>query len=166
NVNTGAGNDSIIGTVGNNVINTGAGNDTINGGDGNDTINGGAGNDTLIGGLGTDTITDGTGNDIYKYFATAESQVGVTRDIFTDFTSGVDKIDFSSIDADILLAGNQAFTFIGSAAFNGSGPQVRFSTSGGNLFLQAEINGDGNFTADMEIQLTGLTTILASDIIL
>ncbi|MEH2280480.1 MAG: M10 family metallopeptidase C-terminal domain-containing protein [Nostoc sp.] len=157
NVNTGAGNDSITGSVANNVINTGSGNDTINGGDGDDI---------LIGGAGTDRITDGGGDDIYKYFSTSESQVGVSRDILTDFTSGFDKIDLSAIDAELSVFGNQAFNFIGTAAFTGTAGEVRYFTSGSNLFVQAEINNDGNTIADLEIQLNGLSTIAATDFIL
>ncbi|MEH2025847.1 calcium-binding protein [Nostoc sp.] len=157
NVNTGAGNDSITGSVANNVINTGSGNDTINGGDGDDI---------LIGGAGTDRITDGGGDDIYKYFSTSESQVGVARDILTDFTSGFDKIDLSAIDAELSVFGNQAFNFIGTAAFTGTAGEVRYFTSGSNLFVQAEINNDGNTLADLEIQLNGLSTIAATDFIL
>ncbi|MBE8967882.1 M10 family metallopeptidase C-terminal domain-containing protein [Nostocales cyanobacterium LEGE 12452] len=157
NVNTGSGNDSITGSAADNVINTGSGNDTINGGNGNDI---------LIGGAGTDRITDGGGDDIYKYFSTSESQVGVARDILTDFTPGFDKIDLSAIDSELSLLGNQAFKFIGTAAFTGGAGEVRYFASGSNLFVQAEINGDGNILADLEIQVNGLSTIAATNFIL
>ncbi|MEC4815351.1 MAG: M10 family metallopeptidase C-terminal domain-containing protein [Scytonema sp. PMC 1069.18] len=94
------------------------------------------------------------------------SPANAERDIITDFVPGLDKIDLSPIDADLTLSGNQAFTFIGNANFNGSGAQVRFFTSNANLFVQAEINGDGNITADLEIELLGITTISAIDFIL
>ncbi|MDZ7951411.1 calcium-binding protein [Nostoc sp. DedQUE09] len=160
------GNDILTGLAGNDLLFGNNGNDTINGGLGNDIINGGNGNDILIGGAGTDTITDGDGDDIYKYFSTSESQVGVTRDILTDFTSGFDKIDLSAIDAELLTAGDQAFKFIGTAAFTGTAGEVRYFTSGSNLFVQAEINNDGNITADLEIQLNGVATIAATSFIL
>jgi len=67
-----AGNDTLNGTAGPDVIVGGAGNDTINGlggddricGDaGNDLINGGAGNDFVLGGSGADNINGGNNND-------------------------------------------------------------------------------------------------------
>lgn len=57
NVMGGAGNDTITGDGGNNILSGGAGNDWLIGGDGDDILDGGAGDDALIGGNGTDTIT-------------------------------------------------------------------------------------------------------------
>ena len=165
-LNGDAGNDTINGGTGNDTINGGTGNDTINGGTGNDTLIGGSGNDILVGGLGKDTMSDQDGNDIYRYFSTSESAVGAQRDVILDFSRGVDKLDLSSIDANLNIGGNQAFTFIGNNNFTGTKGEVRFYTSGSTLFVQAEINGDGNTIADMEIQLNGLASIAAADIIL
>ncbi len=157
NVNTGAGNDKITGNSSNNVINTDAGNDTIDGGNGNDT---------LIGGSGTDRMTDGGGDDIYRFLSVSDSQVGAARDILTDFNPGFDKIDLSRIDANTTIAGDQAFTFVGTGAI-GIGGQVNYFISGSSLIVQAEIEGDGNFTVDMQIQLNGgLSAIAATDFIL
>jgi Ca2+-binding RTX toxin-like protein len=157
NVNMGGGNDNVTGNASDNVINGGAGNDTLTGGNGNDI---------LVGGAGKDTMSDGDGDDIYRYFSTSESAVGAQRDVILDLTGGFDKLDLSFIDADLNIAGNQAFTFIGTNNFTGIAGEVRFFTSGANLILQAEINGDGNIAADMEIQLNGLASISAADIIL
>jgi hypothetical protein len=68
-------------------------------------------------------------------------------------------IDVSTIDANDLLAGNQAFTFIGGAAFTAAG-QLRYS--GG--VLQGSTNADTS--AEFEIQLTGAPILVAADIIL
>jgi hypothetical protein len=68
-------------------------------------------------------------------------------------------IDVSTIDANDLLAGNQVFTFIGSAAFTAAG-QLRYS--GG--VLQGSTNADTS--AEFEIQLTGAPILVAADIIL
>src|SRR5581483_3210493 len=59
----GAGNDSITGTTGDDIINAGAGNDTVNGLDGNDQIWDGAGNDSVNGGDGNDSLYSNAGND-------------------------------------------------------------------------------------------------------
>ncbi|HEY0027017.1 MAG TPA: M10 family metallopeptidase C-terminal domain-containing protein [Allosphingosinicella sp.] len=46
-------------------IQSGAGNDTLVAGAGNDSLDGGGGNDSLDGGAGADTMRGGLGNDIY-----------------------------------------------------------------------------------------------------
>jgi hypothetical protein len=67
-----AGNDTISGTSGPDVIDAGAGNDIVHGlggndricgGDGNDTLGGGKGKDKLIGGPGADRLAGGKGKD-------------------------------------------------------------------------------------------------------
>lgn len=165
-LNGGSNNDTLNGGIGNDSLNGGTGNDSLNGGTGNDTLIGGSGDDILVGGAGKDTMSDQTGNDIYRYFSTSESTVGAQRDVILDFTRGNDKLDLSSIDANLNIIGNQAFTFIGNKNFTGTQGEVRFYTSGNNLFVQAEINGDNNTIADMEIQLNGLASITAANIIL
>jgi len=52
----GAGDDVIIGSVGDDAIDGGAGDDVLIGNAGNDTIGGGAGDDIVVGGLGNDTV--------------------------------------------------------------------------------------------------------------
>ena len=59
NLTGGAGDDTLTGSVGNNVLDGGAGNDTLNGLAGNDILRGGAGNDTLNGGDGDDVFDEG-----------------------------------------------------------------------------------------------------------
>jgi hypothetical protein len=81
------------------------------------------------------------------------------------FTSGTDKLDVSLIDANSLAAGNQAFTWIGSSAFGGSGAasagQLRAYQSGGSWFVEGDTNGDG--TADLVIELAGATPVASGD---
>ncbi|MGJ5633957.1 beta strand repeat-containing protein [Nostoc sp. CALU 1950] len=163
NVEGSQGGETIIGSSGNNVLNGNGGNDTINGGSGNDTINGGSGNDAIVGGSGTDRLTGGLGNDIFDFNSLFDSQPGLARDVITDFAgNGIfagDQIDLSTIDANSIAGGNQAFTFIGAGAFSAVG-QVRYS--GG--ILQANTNFD--FAAEFEVQLAGAPGLVASDIIL
>jgi len=149
----------INGTAGNDVLNGGAGNDTINGAGGNDVINGGAGDDFITGGNGSDNLTGGLGNDRFIYLSTAESPVGNTRDTITDFNTLLEKIDVAAIDANTALVGDQAFTFIGAAAFSALG-QIRYA--GGIV----QFNNTGNNNADMEIALTGNPTLAAGGFIL
>ncbi|NRF65848.1 hypothetical protein HLB44_02490 [Aquincola sp. S2] len=67
-INTGAGDDTVIGFNGLGTlialdIDGGAGNDTLTGGDGADRIAGGDGTDSVTGGRGADTLLLGYGND-------------------------------------------------------------------------------------------------------
>jgi Ca2+-binding RTX toxin-like protein len=77
-VNTGAGNDSVVmgrlvpvpatirGGEGDDVLVGGAAADKLIGGPGNDELNGRGGNDVLIGGSGHDTLIGGSGSDILQ----------------------------------------------------------------------------------------------------
>lgn len=62
-ISTGGGNDSIVGSTGNDTITSGDGADHVYGGAGNDTITTGAGNDVVGGDDGDDTITLGADAD-------------------------------------------------------------------------------------------------------
>ena len=138
-----------------NTINGGGGSDQIRGGAFADTINGGDGDDKIIGANGADILTGGLGADTFRFQAASQSGVGSAADTITDFTIGTDKLAFVSIDTDPVAPGDQAFVFIGSAAFGATGTaQMRYMDSGANLLVQADINGDG--IADMEVVLAGL----------
>ncbi|HEY3049928.1 MAG TPA: M10 family metallopeptidase C-terminal domain-containing protein, partial [Polaromonas sp.] len=145
----------------------GSGNDLNNfiaGGAGADTLNGGGGIDSLIGGAGADSLTGGIGADTFVLTALGDSGVGALRDIITDFISGTDRIDFSGIDANTLVAGNQAFTMLGTAAFFGVAGQLRYDVVGADTVMQGDVNGDG--VADFELQLTGIQSFVPADLLL
>lgn len=140
-------NDDFVGTNNANTLTGTAFADFLDGQGGDDTINGADGNDVLIGGVGSDTMTGGLGADAFRYTALNESgTTAQTRDTITDFVLGTDQIDVSAIDANANIAGNQAFTFIGTAAFSALG-QARYA----NGIL--EFNATGNNNADMTIRL-------------
>ena len=128
------------------------GNFKIFGGAGNDVLTGGAGSDLIFGGLRGDTLTGGAGNDIFRYDSVAESN-STERDGIQDFNAG-DLIDLSRIDANTLLAGNQAFNFIGSAAFSNTAGELRFEniSLGGPIWL-VQGDTDGNGVSDFEVVL-------------
>ena len=124
---------------------------TVYGGAGADTIIGGALSDTLYGGAGSDTLTGGAGNDTFLYLNTSDS-TPTARDTITDFTAG-DKIDLARIDADSGTGGDQAFIFLGTAAFDSHAGELRYQSAGGTHWLvQGDTNGDG--VADFEVALT------------
>jgi len=156
----GANLENLILTGSNNLNGTGNSlNNALTGNDGNNLLNGGAGNDFLIGGLGTDTLTGGSGADTFVFNAWNETGTGNLRDVITDFNSAQgDKIDLTKFDANLLTAGFNGFTFIGAGDFTGAG-QVRFV----DHVLSGNVSG--NAGADFEIQLVGVNSFSANDLV-
>jgi Ca2+-binding RTX toxin-like protein len=159
-----SGSAAIDGT-GNALVNVIRGNDvanTISGLDGNDTLYGNGGADTLIGGAGIDHMTGGTGNDLFVF---ANGDFGgvntATADEIVDFTSGQDKIDLSQVDANSLLGGDQAFAFIGTAAFSNTAGELRYEQISGDTYLTGDTNGDG--TPDFMIKVDGSNLFTGGD---
>ncbi len=154
-----AGSKGIV-LTGNNLANT------IVGNTGADTLSGGGGNDMLRGSGGPDVLTGGAGADTFTYTALSDSTVAASgRDTITDFlTSAGDKIDLHLIDANAALAGNQAFTLIGTNAFSGVAGQLRYAPSGGNTLISADVNGDK--AADFSILVNGAHSFAPSDFVL
>jgi Ca2+-binding RTX toxin-like protein len=159
----GAGNDKIYGRDGNDVLDGGTGNDSLFGEAGNDTLKGGSGNDRLDGGLGRDYLYGGSGRDVFDFNSVAETAVGSSRDIIFDFRRGQDDIDLSTIDANVNASGNQAFLWIGTAAFTGKAGQLHIIDRGSQVLVQGDIDGDRK--ADFDI-LVKVGTHSASDFIL
>jgi Ca2+-binding RTX toxin-like protein len=138
------------------VIDGNYGDDTITGTSNADTISGGDNDDRLIGGLGADQLTGGSGCDTFVFNSVAE--IGLppgSSDVITDFVSQVDKIDLVNIDANLNVAGDQAFRYIGSAAARVAG-QLRLADQA----LSGDINGDG--LADFRLGLTGVSALLST----
>lgn len=137
------------------------------GGAGNDVLVGGGGADLILGGLRGDTLTGGAGNDTFRYDSVADSN-STERDSIQDFNSG-DLIDLSRIDANELIAGNQAFTFIGGAAFSGAAGQLRFeniSLGGTSWLIQGDTNGDGVSDFELVLVINPPDPITSGDFIL
>lgn len=143
--------DTIIGSTGAN---------TLNGRGGNDILSGLAGNDRLIGGTGRDEMRGGPGADTFDFNGRTESGTGANRDIIVDFRRAQgDKVDLSTIDANGIASGNQAFTFIGTAAFGHHAGELRFT--GGIIVADM----DGNGAADFQIGIN-VSSMNAADFIL
>ena len=68
-INGGEGNDVLWSGEGDDVVDGGTGNDSLWGGDGNDELIGGTGDDTLAGGDGRNVINGGDGTDTVDYSA-------------------------------------------------------------------------------------------------
>ena len=146
---------------GNSTLSGGAGNDKLTGGLGNDSLMGGTGNDVLFGSRGADNLTGGLGADRFDYHS-ADDSLFFTVDTIVDFSHAqLDKIDLSTIDAKVSTGTNDAFTFI-LTDFTGVEGQLRFDTATHSIYGDI----DGNSTADFQIVLTGVTSMVASDFIL
>jgi Ca2+-binding RTX toxin-like protein len=140
------------------------GNDTLEGG-GTDTLTGNSGNDRLTGGLGADLLGGRAGNDTFYFMAAEESGLAAaSRDTISDFTHLSDVIDLSAIDA-IAGGADDAFSFIGTAAFTAAG-QARAVQAGANTLLQVNTLGAGG--AEMTILLANVTatSLTAADFVL
>ena len=131
----------------------------------NDVLKGGGQADLIHGNLGADTMTGGGGADTFRYDSTAESN-SVTMDAILDFTPGTDKFDLTRVDANALVEGNQAFTWIGLAAFSGSAGQLRAYQSGTTWFLEGDANGDGSADLVVALTLQGPNPLGAGDFLL
>ncbi|MCQ4158890.1 M10 family metallopeptidase C-terminal domain-containing protein [Roseomonas sp. GC11] len=152
------------GNDGANTLSGLAGNDVLYGGAGNDTLLGGAGEDFLFGQGGADLLTGGAGRDSFVWSALDDSSA-TSLDSVTDFTQGTDRLVLAPIDARGATAANDAFGFIGSAAFSAAG-QVRAEATEGGTLLQLNTDAD-TATVEMEIFLAGFTgTLTARDFLL
>ncbi|MDF2643944.1 MAG: calcium-binding protein, partial [Pseudomonas sp.] len=125
----------------------------------NNTLTGNTANNILDGGAGADTLTGNGGADTFVFATVNEMGIGLNRDVITDFNSlQGDKIDLTKFDANLLASGFNGFSFIGGADFTGAG-QLRFV----DHVLSGNVSG--NAGADFEIQLVGVNSFSASDLV-
>jgi Ca2+-binding RTX toxin-like protein len=152
-----------INGIGNTLNNLLAGNGARNvlvAGAGNDILHGGAGNDLLFGSLGRDLLAGGSDADTFVYRAAAESPRGALRDVVQDFQHGVDHINLVALDANLALAGDQAFTFVGARAFSGVAGELSYRAG----LASADMNGDR--IADLEIMIANHAVLTQEDFVL
>ena len=148
-----------------NTIVGNAGGNKLFGFAGNDRLDGKAGTDVLTGGLGRDLLLGGAARDVFDYNSVKESgRTSATRDQIVDFRRGVDDIDLRTIDANAKVGGNNAFSFIGTAAFDGLAGQLRIKDLGSNVIAQADVNGD--MRSDFEILVKGVGLLGRGDFLL
>ncbi|MDK1385582.1 M10 family metallopeptidase [Sinorhizobium sp. 8-89] len=145
--------NTLRGNAGNDTLNGDSGNDWLDGGIGNDGLSGGAGADVLYGGAGADRLTGGTAADRFLFRTLTDTTVTTTgRDTIYDFVaSQSDRIDLSAIDANSAATGNQAFVFVGTAAFAGGKGELRYVQGASDTYIYGDVNGDRK--ADFAIHL-------------
>ena len=161
NANGGSGNDYISGNSANNTLVGNGGSDILLGLDGNDSLDGGAGNDLLIGGAGSDTLTGGMGNDVFRL----DSNVGT--DLITDFTSGQDVIQISSVLAPGASDPSNIENLLAAAFGTGSAAttanqRVIYDQTTGNLYT--DVDGSGPTAAVLIANLGAGTSLAITDI--
>ena len=99
---------------------------TVNGSNNGEALNGSVFGDTITGGLGADTITTADGVDIIRYTAASQSTPGAS-DLITDFATGIDKLDFSTLAPTDVTLVNNAGTIEVNATTAGGAIRVRSS---------------------------------------
>lgn len=162
----GVGNDGrnfIFGNEARNLLAGGAGSDELFGDDGADTLWGGLGSDSLS---GESTPAGGDGAaDVYEYRSVLESKRLLGRDVVV-FRDN-DRIDLSGIDAvPATAAVDDAFVFIGNAAFDPDATgQVRLAEGKGS-FVRLLVSTDADPGAEMVILLSRPPALSAADFIL
>lgn len=165
-----AGSDLIFGGSGTDYLAGGANSDRLFGGSDADYLAGDADDDRLFGGIGddrlnggadVDTLQGGEGSDVF-IFSRAAHSARFAHDVIVDFEQGIDTIDLIAIDANVNVAGNQAFTFAGVARFTKTAGELVLTRQG----IYGDVDGDGQ--ADFGIRFQGLDarTLTASDFIL
>ena len=128
----------------------GGGDDTIGGNAANNLLRGGGGNDRLNGLFGTDRAEGGAGGDVFAFTSINDSADYLRRsdggkwtaDVLADFTSGVDRIDLSAIDAN-RRARRRRLRVHRHAAFTGQAGQLRWEAANGFVHIYGDVNGDG-----------------------
>ncbi len=160
------GNDRLYGGLGVDRLEGGTGDDKLYGEDGADLLYGGDGSDLLNGGVGQDRMYGGAGGDMFIFddghFGGATAS---TADQVHDFSqSQGDMLNFSLVDANVNVTGDQRFAFIGTAAFSGTAGELRFEQGSTHTFVYGDTNGDG--VADFAIRVDGLHMLGSSDFLL
>ena len=142
-----------------------SGDNTIMGGAGADLLVGDEGDDRLVGGPGADSLLGSAGADEFVFDNLGDLSLNSPNDLIRDFSSAeLDTIDLSGIDANSIVAGNQAFTFIGVDGFTNQAGQLRYAATAGDLVLRGDVDGDG--VADFSLGVLGTAALVTTDFVL
>lgn len=140
-----ASNDTIYGTIYNDILDGGAGNDTIYGKAGNDQLDGGTGNDILYGGRGNDTfVIDSSFDRIIEY--SGQGNDTISTGAFSLSIAALPNVE------NITLTGTSSINATGNARNN-----ILVGNSGNNVLR----GGLGSDTASYQNAGTGVIVSLA-----
>ena len=130
------------------------GDNTLSGLAGADRIDGAGGGDVLIGGTGRDTLTGGAGADTFRVLQESVGLATLEVDAVLDYSTAEDILDFSLIDANAALAGDQAFAVRTTGFSKTAGEMFVFFTAASNTTtVRLDVNGDG--LADYQMAVKG-----------
>ena len=113
----------------------------------------------FVGGFGYQNFWVGQGANIFTYLTVSDG-----GDSITGFNPAKDVIDLSHVasNAAAMLGLPQNLTFIGTAAFDGAGAEVRYQqNANGTTSVQLALAGDK--TADMQINIAGHLTLTGAN---
>ncbi len=168
-LDTHSGFENITGGLGEDILSGNKSANILQGRAGNDVLRGAGGADRLIGGFGKDNMYAGkdTDEDVFVFNSTKDSKKGWfsrKADKIFGFDTGEDKLDFSHIDANTRLKGDQAFEMdiVGPNPVS-HGVWVKY-TRKGDVLVYADVDGDQK--ADMLVKLVGLDSISVDDFVL
>ena len=160
--------ERLYGGNGDDVISGGDGAEWLAGGSGADTIRGGGDDDAIFGGRGLDKLFGGEGADCFIYRSVEDARPVGNLERILDFNPRWgDSIDLSQVDANALESGNQAFDFIGAAAFSAdpaNAGELRYEVVRQGIRVEADVDGDGE--ADMAFLVKDASTLSDDDLVL
>ena len=145
-----SGNDSLIGTEGDDSIDAGTGDDTVDALGGDDAVLGGTGDDVVTAGLGDDKVDGGSGDDVLDGDDGDDALDGGSGDDSLVGGAGADEIDGGSGD-DSLVGGADDDILDG-----GTGRDVAFYLGeSGQYLVNGEAVGAGETSLDAPSIITG-----------
>jgi serralysin len=124
---------------------------------------GGPSGDKLIANAAVNRLIGGAGDDQFFFNSIGDSPAAAP-DTISDFKSGVDRIMLSAIDANTNTATNDAFLWVGKAAFSGKAGELRYETRADGVLVQADVTGDA--LPDFALILSNLATISHVDFVI
>jgi serralysin len=144
-----------------NLLSGEAGADRLYGAGGNDILLGGSGADRLNGGADFDILLGGAGNDVFAFDAASFDLDGLSIDYVADYSRG-DLFDFSALDGNAALDGDQAFSLVSHWAANGIGQLMVSSYS--SLFGAVAALGGVDLGAYALAGLFGRASVIWGDL--
>lgn len=163
----GDGADVLAGLGGSDSVQGGNGNDRVSGGSGDDQLAGEDGDDRLQGDEGVDALAGGAGADTFVFLLAGDSAAG-DPDTIADFTPDEgDAIDLSAIDANVAIAGDQAFAWAETTPTANALWYSYSENADGSWEVAWFADVDGDAIADFELHVhqVGFLTI-GTDILL
>ncbi|MBA1243568.1 M10 family metallopeptidase C-terminal domain-containing protein [Pseudomonas japonica] len=160
---------TLNGTASANTLTGTAATEVLNGLKGNDTLNGGFGDDVLVGGAGRDNLTGGSGDDVFRFANVDDSyrtDTTVFSDLITDFVSGTDRLDVSTLGfiglgdghdgtLKVQLSGDGSRTYLKSLDATANGHRFEVSLTGNHADLAAADVIFSAPTTDTSVALLG-----------